>query len=74
MLVTCVLAAMLLAAPRARAFGVNIDAHEEACFQEVVKAGTKLGLTFQVAEGGFLDIDVQVRRLRSTCQVTQELI
>ena len=44
----------------ARAFGVNIDAHEEACFQESVTAGTKLGLTFQVAEGGFLDIDVQV--------------
>ncbi len=25
-------------------FGINIDAHEEACFHEVVTAGTKLGL------------------------------
>lgn len=45
---------------RISSFAVNIDAHEKACFFDVVKAGTKMGLTFQVAEGGFLDIDVAV--------------
>jgi hypothetical protein len=44
----------------AAGFGVSIEAHEEICFIEHATAGTKLSLTFQVAEGGFLDIDVSV--------------
>ncbi len=51
----------LFQAPNVNAFGIRVDAHEEECFSDTVKAGTKLGLTFQVAEGGFLDIDVTVR-------------
>lgn len=51
-------------AGRAAGFAVNIDAHDEECFFEDTKTGTKLGLTFQVAEGGFLDIDVTVRHSR----------
>ena len=39
---------------------VNVDAHAEECFFDKVTAGTKMGLTFEVAEGGFLDIDVKV--------------
>ncbi|XP_030755131.1 transmembrane emp24 domain-containing protein 2-like [Sitophilus oryzae] len=39
---------------------VTVDAHAEECFFEKVEAGTKLGLTFQIAEGGFLDIDVRI--------------
>ena len=37
-----------------------MDAHAEECFFDKVKMGTKLGLMFEVAEGGFLDIDVKI--------------
>ncbi|KAJ8784247.1 hypothetical protein J1605_008398 [Eschrichtius robustus] len=39
---------------------VSIDAHAEECFCERVTPGTKMGLIFEVAEGGFLDIDVEI--------------
>ena len=39
---------------------VTIDAHAEECYFEKVNRGTKLSLMFEVAEGGFLDIDVKV--------------
>ncbi|KAL8180170.1 UNVERIFIED_CONTAM: Transmembrane emp24 domain-containing protein 2 [Gekko kuhli] len=47
-----------LSAPAAGYF-VSIDAHAEECFLERVPSGTKMGLIFEVAEGGFLDIDVE---------------
>ncbi|XP_002737711.1 transmembrane emp24 domain-containing protein 2-like isoform X2 [Saccoglossus kowalevskii] len=37
-----------------------IDAHADECFHDKVTSGTKMGLTFEVAEGGFLDIDVKI--------------
>jgi len=43
------------------AYFITVDAHAEECFSEKVSTGTKLGLTFEVAEGGFLDIDVEVK-------------
>jgi len=43
-----------------QAYFITVDAHAEECFFEKTTAGTKLGLTFEVAEGGFLDIDVTV--------------
>ncbi|XP_054724949.1 transmembrane emp24 domain-containing protein 2-like [Uloborus diversus] len=43
-----------------KCYFVNIDAHAEECFFDKVTAGTKMGLTFEVAEGGFLDIDVKI--------------
>lgn len=54
---------VLLAVLSATASGyfVSIDAHAEECFYERVNSGTKMGLMFEVAEGGFLDIDVEVR-------------
>ena len=39
---------------------ITVDAHAEECFFDKVKSGTKMGLMFEVAEGGFLDIDVRI--------------
>jgi len=39
---------------------IVVDAYAEECFFDRVSAGTKMSLTFEVAEGGFLDIDVTV--------------
>lgn len=44
---------------------ITIDAHAEECFFDRVSSGTKLSLMFEVAEGGFLDIDVHVSPPRS---------
>ena len=41
-------------------FFLQIDAHDEECFYDRVKSGTKMGLIFEVAEGGALDIDVNI--------------
>lgn len=40
---------------------IQIDAHAEECFFDKVTSGTKMSVMFEVAEGGFLDIDVKVR-------------
>ena len=54
-----VLRAALLAAASSRV--VNPDAHaEDASSFERVTSGTEMGLVFGVAEGGFLDIDVEI--------------
>lgn len=39
---------------------MTVDSHGEECFHEQAKAGTKLLTMFEVAEGGFLDIDFKV--------------
>ena len=39
---------------------IHIDAHAEECYFDRVTSGTKMSLMFEVAEGGFLDIDVKV--------------
>ncbi|CAD7086991.1 unnamed protein product [Hermetia illucens] len=44
----------------ASGFVVTIDAHAEECFFERVEAGSKMSVTFEVIEGGFLDIDVKI--------------
>ena len=45
---------------------VNVDAHNVECFFDKVTTGMKMSLTFEVVEGGFLDIDVEV----CTCTVS----
>lgn len=42
------------------AYFIVIDAHGEECFFERVSSGTKMGLTFEVVEGGFLDLDLVI--------------
>ncbi|XP_017782025.1 PREDICTED: transmembrane emp24 domain-containing protein 2 [Nicrophorus vespilloides] len=42
------------------AYFITVDAHAEECFFDKVEAGTKMGLTFEIAEGGFLDIDFRI--------------
>lgn len=44
-----------------RAYFVNVDAHAVECFFDKVTAGMKMSLMFEVVEGGFLDIDVEVQ-------------
>lgn len=46
--------------PSVHGYFVNVDAHAEECFFDKVNSGMKMGLTFEVVEGGFLDIDVKV--------------
>ncbi|RWS06531.1 Transmembrane emp24 domain-containing protein-like protein [Dinothrombium tinctorium] len=52
--------ALLAVVEHSLAYYLTIDAHAEDCFFEKVPVGTKLGLTFEVVEGGFLDIDVKI--------------
>ena len=33
---------------------------KEECFHEYVEAGMKINMMYEVAEGGFLDIDVRI--------------
>ena len=54
------LAILLLVTRPAAAYFISIDANEEQCFFDRVVAGQTMGLMFEVAEGGFLDIDVKV--------------
>ncbi|XP_019876285.1 transmembrane emp24 domain-containing protein 2 [Aethina tumida] len=42
------------------AYFITVDADAEECFFDKVDAGTRMGLTFEIAEGGFLDIDVRI--------------
>lgn len=43
-----------------RCYFITVDAHAEECFFDKVDPGTKMGLMFEIAEGGFLDIDVKI--------------
>lgn len=56
----CTLLLLLYTSDGALSYFVTVDAHAEECFFDKVSSGTKLGLTFEVVEGGFLDIDVKV--------------
>jgi len=44
----------------AQSYFISIDAHAEECFFDKVTSGTKMSLMFEVAEGGFLDIDIKI--------------
>ena len=50
----------------AHGYFTSVDAHAEECFFDRVSSGMKMSLTFEVVEGGFLDIDVKVRTYVNT--------
>ncbi|XP_065181636.1 transmembrane emp24 domain-containing protein 2-like [Sycon ciliatum] len=54
------LLALALFCSAAEGVFVTVDAVAEVCFHDDVKTHTKMGLTFEVSEGGFLDIDVKI--------------
>ncbi len=54
---------LLVQSVSVRAFVLTLDAHAEECFFDRVTPNTTLSLTFEVTEGGFLDIDVKVYSL-----------
>ncbi|XP_066597199.1 transmembrane emp24 domain-containing protein 2-like [Prorops nasuta] len=51
---------LIISSTHIKAYFITVDAHAEECFFERVEFGTKMGLTFEIAEGGFLDIDVKL--------------
>ena len=56
----CIFLAVSFLLPECNGYFVNIDAHVVECFFDKVTSGMKMSLTFEVVEGGFLDIDVEV--------------
>uniref|UniRef100_A0A6G1SCB1 Transmembrane emp24 domain-containing protein n=1 Tax=Aceria tosichella TaxID=561515 RepID=A0A6G1SCB1_9ACAR len=40
---------------------ITIDPHQEECFHETLKKGTKIKFTFEVLDGGSLDIDLTIK-------------
>lgn len=55
-----VVISLLCSTTYVHAYFIHVDANSEECFFEQAQRGEKLTLTFEVAEGGFLDIDVNV--------------
>lgn len=51
---------LVLLIKKSTQYFITVDAHSEECFFDRAVAGTKLGLMFEVVEGGFLDIDVKI--------------
>uniref|UniRef100_A0A1B6L644 GOLD domain-containing protein n=1 Tax=Graphocephala atropunctata TaxID=36148 RepID=A0A1B6L644_9HEMI len=51
---------LLLLAESSIAWTTKVDSYTDECFYEWAEEDTMVGLTFQVVEGGFLDIDITV--------------
>lgn len=60
LVLTATVVASLFYISTVQCYFINIDAHAEECFFDKVTSGTKMSLMFEVAEGGFLDIDVKI--------------
>ena len=59
-LVVAFLLCLVWILPSTHCYFVGVDAHAQECFFDKINSGMKMGLTFEVVEGGFLDIDVTV--------------
>ncbi len=53
-----------------KGYFVNVDAHNVECFFDKATTGMKMSLAFEVVEGGFLDIDVEVCLFKFTINST----
>jgi len=51
---------LLLSIKTISSYYISIDAHTDECFFERLTSGTKLLVTYEVIEGGFLDIDMKI--------------
>ena len=52
---------MILALIQTRSsYFIIVDAHDEECFYDRVKSGTKMGLIFEIVEGEALNVDVNI--------------
>ena len=51
---------LLVQAGTVSSYFTTVEPKKEICFYDQAASGTKMSLTFEVAEGGFLDIDVTV--------------
>lgn len=60
-LLTCLLI-VFLSIKATFSYYILVDAHDQECFFEKLTSGTKLLLTYEVIEGGFLDVDVKVKK------------
>lgn len=58
----CVTALILGYASVCHSYFINVDASSEECFFEAASRDSKMTLTYEVADGGFLDIDVNVSK------------
>lgn len=56
----CIFSVVSLLLPGSHGYFVTVDAHAMECFFDKVTTGMKMSLMFEVVEGGFLDIDVEV--------------
>ena len=56
----CVVLIVCLLPSLSFCYFITVEAHEEQCFFDKVTSGTKMGLLFEVAYGGEMDIDVTV--------------
>jgi len=52
---------LLACVSQAACYMLYLDAKAEECFYEELVANQKAGLSFEVAEGGFLDVDVTLK-------------
>ncbi|CAB4062471.1 TMED2 [Lepeophtheirus salmonis] len=51
---------LLLVVHESCAYYITVDAHAEECFFDRVKSGTKMGLMFEVAEGGRAGVEWEI--------------
>ncbi|KAK7870942.1 hypothetical protein R5R35_012162 [Gryllus longicercus] len=58
--ISYLLVLLSIATANVNSYFITVDAHAEECFFDKVETGTKMGLMFEIAEGGFLDIDVKI--------------
>lgn len=59
-MLTWLLLFISLAFASTNCYHITVNAQAEECFFDRVTSGSKVGLTFEVSEGGLLDIDVKI--------------